>query len=98
MFLLHWLAAWRTAGRRHLTDDALPFKALIYPGLITALALGIGCLIGFARVFVGVHYPGDILGGALDGLIAASAMTLTRLALRRPTSAVLRLAGNLRLA
>jgi undecaprenyl-diphosphatase len=97
MFLLHWLAAWRTTRRLHLPDEALPFRALLYPGLITLLALGIGCLIGVARIFVGVHYPGDILGGALDGLLAASIMTLMRQALRRPTSTVLRLAGSLRL-
>ena len=34
-------------------------------------AFVIGCMIGLARVFVGVHYPGDVLGGALDGLVAA---------------------------
>lgn len=98
MFLLQWLATWRRVGRRRQSDDALPFTALIYPGLITLLALGMGCLIGFARVFVGVHYPGDILGGAFDGLLAAGAMTIARAALSRPTDAVLRLAGSLRLA
>ncbi|HEY1350646.1 MAG TPA: phosphatase PAP2 family protein [Ktedonobacteraceae bacterium] len=92
MFLLQWLAALRMAR------GGLPLQALAYPGLITLLALGMGCLIGFARVFVGVHYPGDILGGALDGLIAACAMTLLRSALSRPTNAVLRFAGSLHLA
>lgn len=98
MFLLQWLATWRWSWRRRLSDDVLPPMALIYPGLITLLALGIGCLIGFARVFVGVHYPGDILGGALDGLLAACAMTGMRAVLSQPTNAVLRLAGSLHLA
>jgi len=99
MFLLQWLASWRVARRRYSqTSDSSPLKALIYPGLITLLTLGIGCLIGFARVFVGVHYPGDILGGAIDGLIAALVITLVRYTLSQPTNAVLRLVGNLHLA
>lgn len=99
MFLLQWLSAWRLARRRYSqTGDASSLRALIYPGLITLLTLGIGCTIGFARVFVGVHYPGDILGGAIDGLLAAIALTLIRYALNRPTNAVLRFAGNIHLA
>lgn len=98
MFLLQWLASWRMIWRKGPSDDARAFKSLAYPGLITLLALGMGCLIGFARIFVGVHYPGDILGGALDGLIAAIVITLLRSALSRPTNAVLRIAGSLRLA
>ncbi len=31
--------------------------------------MGMATLAGFARVFVGIHYPGDILGGALFGLL-----------------------------
>ena len=99
MFLLQLLPAWKKA-RQHAgqTYDDTQLKALIYPGLITLLALAMGCAIGFARVFVGVHYPGDILGGAIDGLIAAIVMTLLRYVLSRPTNAVLRFAGNVHLA
>ena len=99
MFLFLLWPAWRRAQRlRNANNDTTLLKALIYPGLITLLALAIGCLIGFARVFAGVHYPGDILGGALDGLIAAIVITLIRYWLSRPTNAVIRFAGNLRLA
>jgi undecaprenyl-diphosphatase len=52
------------------------------------LALVIACSIGFARVFVGVHYPGDILGGAIDGLSAAGIVTALSHWLRQITNAV----------
>ena len=99
MFLFLLWPAWRRAQRlRAESGDPDGLKTLIYPSLITLLALALGCLIGFARIFVGVHYPSDILGGALDGLIAAIVITLIRYWLSRPTNAVLRFAGNLRLA
>jgi undecaprenyl-diphosphatase len=99
MFLLQLLPAWQRARQQQrTTGNSSQLKALIYPGLITLLALVAGCVIGFARVFVGVHYPGDILGGACDGLIAAIVMTLIRSLLSRPTNAVLRFAGTIRLA
>ncbi|MDE2001577.1 MAG: phosphatase PAP2 family protein [Patescibacteria group bacterium] len=37
--------------------------------------LGAAALIGVARVFVGVHWPYDILGGAVIGLLSAWAST-----------------------
>lgn len=61
-------------------------------------AFVIGCIIGFARIFVGVHYPDDILGGAIDGLVAAFIVTLVRRWLSRPTDAILRFVHMLRLA
>ncbi len=62
------------------------------------LAFVIACSIGVARIFVGVHYPGDVLGGAVDGLLAAYVITGIRCWLRRPTDAVLLFARRLRLA
>lgn len=99
MFLFLLWPAWRRARRLYQeTGEIAPLKALIYPGLITLLAFAMGCLIGFARVFSGVHYPGDILGGALTGLLAAIVITLIRSWLSRPTNAVIHFASIMRLA
>ncbi|HLG61457.1 MAG TPA: phosphatase PAP2 family protein [Ktedonosporobacter sp.] len=43
-----------------------------------------GCAIGVARVFVGVHYPDDIVAGAFDGLLGAYVVTRGRYWLSRP--------------
>ena len=51
-----------------------------------------------ARIYVGIHYPGDILGGALDGLLAALLITLLSRQLGQLTQAVLRFAYKVRLA
>ncbi len=36
-----------------------------------AALLGAACLIGLSRIFVGVHYPADILGGLVTALLGA---------------------------
>ena len=79
---------WRTSG----------FVSILVPSLLTLVALVIACGIGLARIYVGVHYPGDILGGAIDGLIAAGIVTALRRWLRQPTNAVIRFAQALHLA
>jgi undecaprenyl-diphosphatase len=68
------------------------------PLWLIVVAIVIACSIGFARVYVGVHYPDDILGGAIDGLLAAGIVTVLGRWLRIPTNAVLKFAHTLRLA
>jgi undecaprenyl-diphosphatase len=41
-----------------------------------ALLLAVALLIGFARVYIGVHYPGDIVGSALIALLAVAVVDL----------------------
>ena len=40
---------------------------------IGAAMFAVALVYGFSRVYAGVFYPGDILGGALMGLAAAPA-------------------------
>jgi undecaprenyl-diphosphatase len=46
----------------------IAFAVLMFDRLAGALFLAAAALIGFGRVLVGVHYPGDVLAGALVGL------------------------------
>ncbi len=68
------------------------------PMWLIVLSIVIACSIGFARVYVGVHYPDDILGGAIDGLLAAAIVIAFGRWLRIPTNAVIGFARKLRLA
>ena len=90
-FVVAWrkrAEGWRTSG----------FASIFVPFLLMIVALVVACSIGLARIYVGVHYPGDILGGAIDGLLAACIVTALRRWLRQPTNAVIRFAQTLRLA
>jgi undecaprenyl-diphosphatase len=53
-----------------LAVAVLLFLSRFWGGVLFLLAV----LIGFARVFVGVHYPGDIAGGLLVALVGGAAM------------------------
>jgi undecaprenyl-diphosphatase len=71
----------------------------VAPALVAAaLALVFAVFIGFARVFVGVHYPADIAGGAVCGAIGDGlAFALIPLA-QRVYQPIVRVATTLRLA
>jgi undecaprenyl-diphosphatase len=99
LLLFNLVPAMLTALRQPSQDShQSAFPLLIAPILLLILAFVIACTIGVARIYVGVHYPGDILGGAINGLIAALLITLLSRWLRQPTHAVLRFAYRLRLA
>ena len=46
------------------------FPVLLVPGIIYSV------LVGFSRVYNGVHYPGDILAGAVLGFVTSSSAFL----------------------
>ncbi len=74
------------------------FAELMVPIFLLVGAIAIACSIGLARVYVGLHYPADIVGGAIDGLIAALVVTALCRLLSQPTNAVLRFAQVLHVA
>jgi undecaprenyl-diphosphatase len=98
LVLQFWLGFSSIKRQRSKGYEEIGYRPLAIPYMLMVAAFTMGLLIGFARVYVGVHYPGDIVGGAIDGLIAACIVTLLRRWLRQPTNAVLQFAQTLRLA
>ena len=66
--------------------------------VIALLAIATAALIGFARVYVGVHYPFDIVGGALAGIAAGALLWAAIPTLEPLLGPAIRLAERLRLA
>lgn len=60
---------------------ALAFGVWLYDRTLGTALLIIGAVLAFARVYVGTHYPADVLAGALIGM--ALALALTRLPVSR---------------
>lgn len=68
----------------HSTDASFPSDHAVMAGAVTAgvflvsrrlgVITGVGALLmGFARVYVGAHYPGDVLAGLLFGALVTLA-------------------------
>lgn len=57
---------------------AIAFAVLAYDRLAGSLFVAVAVLVAVGRVLVGVHYPGDVLAGALVG--AGAALIAVRLA------------------
>jgi undecaprenyl-diphosphatase len=53
---------------------ALAFAIWLYDRTIGTALLILAAILSFARVYVGTHYPGDVVAGALIGIAVASAL------------------------
>jgi undecaprenyl-diphosphatase len=61
----------------HATGSfALAFGVWLYDRTIGTTLLALAALLSFARVYVGTHYPGDVIAGALLGIGIASLLYL----------------------
>lgn len=77
---------------------AAPRWLLILAVPLALLGLGMALLIGLARIYVGVHYPFDILGGMLCGAFGGGVAVAARRVVQPILDAVLGVAERLRLA
>ncbi len=85
-----------TGAAKYAVSSIVASRRLV---LVVAVAsLVVMLLIGIARVYVGVHYPGDIAGGAVCGLLGGWAATIIQPMLEPVWSRVIRLAAVLHLA
>jgi undecaprenyl-diphosphatase len=53
---------------------ALAFGIWLYDRTFGTVFLIMAAIVAFARVYVGTHYPGDVVGGAALGIAAASGL------------------------
>jgi undecaprenyl-diphosphatase len=76
------LAAWGSLRRRATAArqprGAPELRLLVVPLLLALCAVLAVVMIGVARVYVGVHYPADIVGGVGCGMLAAFLLTALR--------------------
>jgi undecaprenyl-diphosphatase len=57
---------------------ALAFGVWLYDRTLGSILLVLGAILAFSRVYVGTHYPGDVVAGAVIGIAIALALFLLR--------------------
>jgi undecaprenyl-diphosphatase len=86
--LAEWSAHGATVARRRYA----------LPAVFAGVALLAALLIGFARIFVGVHYPVDIIGGIGTGSLSACLVTWLGGRLAQPIDRLITTATGWKLA
>ncbi|MFC6177552.1 phosphatase PAP2 family protein [Companilactobacillus huachuanensis] len=66
------------------------FKKISIKILISTICIAMVLLIGYSRIFLGVHYPSDVLGGYL---LAATILTFNTLLFRTKNLSILKFKG-----
>jgi undecaprenyl-diphosphatase len=54
----------------------LAFGIWLYDRTLGTVLLVLAAILAFSRVYVGTHYPGDVVAGALIGIAVAAALYL----------------------
>jgi undecaprenyl-diphosphatase len=72
---------------------ALAFAIWLYDRTFGWILLALAALLSFARVYVGTHYPGDVVAGALIGMAVVAALYLLG-PVRRLIESVARVCGE----
>lgn len=88
----------RIAAEKSPAAAAALGRAVAVATTLAVLALLAVAYIGVSRVYVGVHYPGDILGGAAYGAISGGVVSAARSIAEPALSPLIRLAQRFRLA
>ncbi|HEU5348835.1 MAG TPA: phosphatase PAP2 family protein [Ktedonobacterales bacterium] len=83
-------AAGLSLARRRIASGLAIVVAIV--ALLTAIT------VAFARIYVGVHYPGDVIGGALCGIIGGLVALALGPLLRPLLTPIIRLLGQIGLA
>lgn len=73
--------SWPSAHAGSAMAAAVPL-VIFYPRL-GVVFLALAALIGYSRVYVGVHYPFDVIAGAVIGALCAAAVLVCALVLAR---------------